>query len=76
MAKATNSLVHRGGGANATSGAATERTQWLLLINALKQKCACPPACQIAFDGLTVALESLYNQEYSKHMTPTNNDLD
>lgn len=39
MQKAASSLVQRGGGANATSGAATERTKWLLLIDALKKKC-------------------------------------
>lgn len=40
MAKAANSLVQRGSGANATIGHGTERTQWLLLIDALKKKCA------------------------------------
>lgn len=36
--KAAASLVQRGGGANATTGAGSERTQWLLLIDALKKR--------------------------------------
>jgi hypothetical protein len=32
--------VQRGGGANATTGAGTERTQWLLLVDALKKRSA------------------------------------
>lgn len=34
--------MQRGGGANATTGAGTERTQWLLLIDALKKRSVCP----------------------------------